>query len=281
MAMVFVAAQFMAGAAFAGHVPSVHLCDVPSHLVSCPGGDMVDHFLIRRVDNSPDEFIDVTLSTCGCPGVHIAPLVGHESYTVDSACVMIQETNFYGVADFYPHAGGVCSGDPVLMTAFFVPLGTRQSWASPDQDGDLAVTTSDLVTIQQKVGTSDPTADLDGDGLVTSADLALAQTHLGHSSATAVGVEPGLSTTTSLSQSWPNPCRRLSTIAFRLAKPERVSLAVFDAGGRKVSTLLLNEPLQAGPHEAWLDVRHLATGVYLYRLRAGAFVATRRMIVTR
>jgi hypothetical protein len=161
-----------------------------------------------------------------------------------------------------------------------VPIAYRYSWASPDQDGDLIVSASDMEAIRQKIGTADRTADFDGDGVVTSADLAIAESHLGHSAPGAVGVPIGGGADAArLSQSWPNPRDGHGTIAFRLARPEVVTLAIYDLTGRLVTVPLAEVSMGSGPHQIALDTRRLVTGVYLYRLRAGAFEATRRMIV--
>jgi hypothetical protein len=50
--------------------------------------------------------------------------------------------------------------------------------------------------------------------------------------------------------------------------------------GREVA-VLVNEPRQAGTYEAQFDGTGLASGVYLYRLTAGRFVETRKMILIR
>src|SRR5690349_3705217 len=86
----------------AGHIPDPPLCELPTHLVSCPAGDLVDHFPLRMIDDPPDAFVDVRVPPCGCPGVHFAPLTGQEAYSLDSACAVVQITDLYGVADIRP-----------------------------------------------------------------------------------------------------------------------------------------------------------------------------------
>src|SRR5262245_51598431 len=263
----------------AGHVPSALLSEVDPHFISCPAGDSLDRVLLRRADNTLDEFVEVRISLCECPGVHIAPLSVNDAYGLDGGCVLTMLTDINGVADFFPRAGGVCSGAQILVTGFSVPIAYRYSWASPDQDGDLVVSSSDMVTIQQKIGTTDPTADFDGDGVVTSADLAIAETHLGHSALGPVGVPIDRGADTQLSETWPNPCDGHGTIAFRLARPEAVTLSIHDVTGRLMAVPLRGVSMGSGPHQVAIDTRRLVTGVYLYRLRAGSFDATRRVIV--
>jgi hypothetical protein len=55
-------------------------------------------------------------------------------------------------------------------------------------------------------------------------------------------------------------------------------LKVFDVLGREVATLV-NEPKAPGKHTREFDASSLASGMYFYRLTAGRFIATKRMVV--
>jgi hypothetical protein len=59
-----------------------------------------------------------------------------------------------------------------------------------------------------------------------------------------------------------------------------VTLKVYDVLGREVRTLV-NENLQPGSYEVTFDAAGLASGVYFYRLRAGEFTQTKRMMLLR
>jgi len=88
---------------------------------------------------------------------------------------------------------------------------------------------------------------------------------------------------TALEQNHPNPFNPLTTIPFNLAARQAVELAVFDAGGRRVATLL-NTELDPGPHEVDWDGtddrgRPVASGVYFYRLTAGGAEQTKKMML--
>jgi len=88
-----------------------------------------------------------------------------------------------------------------------------------------------------------------------------------------------------LAQNWPNPFNPSTTIAFGLAERAHVSLRVYDAAGRLAATLA-EGTLPAGNHAIEWDGRGAdgipaASGVYFYRLRAGAFEETRKMILLR
>lgn len=81
----------------------------------------------------------------------------------------------------------------------------------------------------------------------------------------------------SLGQNYPNPFNPSTIIRYELPVLSTVTLEVFDVTGRKVITLLEGETKPAGIHEVTLDGRHLASGVYIYRLRAGQQVFTKKL----
>jgi hypothetical protein len=84
----------------------------------------------------------------------------------------------------------------------------------------------------------------------------------------------------SLSQNFPNPFNPDTRIAFRLARESRVKLTVLDPAGKTVATIVDGRQ-SAGPHEVRFDAGRFASGVYVYRLEAGAFSETRRMVLIR
>ena len=59
-----------------------------------------------------------------------------------------------------------------------------------------------------------------------------------------------------------------------------VTLSVYDMLGREVA-VLVNERREAGVHEVKFDGSGLSSGVYFYRLTAGTFVETRRLLLLR
>jgi hypothetical protein len=79
-----------------------------------------------------------------------------------------------------------------------------------------------------------------------------------------------------LSQNYPNPFNPGTNIRYELPKTSHVGLTVYDLLGREVS-VLVNDRREAGVHEVKFDGSGLASGVYFYRLRAGDFVATKRL----
>jgi hypothetical protein len=81
-----------------------------------------------------------------------------------------------------------------------------------------------------------------------------------------------------LQQNYPNPFNPSTTIKYELPQSAVVRLSVYDMLGREVS-VLVHEKKDAGVHEATFDGSALSSGMYVYRLRAGDVVATKRMIL--
>ncbi|HWP83223.1 MAG TPA: T9SS type A sorting domain-containing protein [Bacteroidota bacterium] len=81
-----------------------------------------------------------------------------------------------------------------------------------------------------------------------------------------------------LSQNYPNPFNPSTTIAFDIPSAGAVSLTVFDLLGRQVTTLV-NDHLQPGQYQTTWNATGMPSGVYLYRLQAGGFVQTRKLIL--
>ncbi len=82
-----------------------------------------------------------------------------------------------------------------------------------------------------------------------------------------------------LSSNYPNPFNPVTQISFTLPLSSRVTFEVFDATGRKVINVLANETVSAGRHTIVLDAAKWATGVYFYRIEAGKYMATRKMVL--
>jgi hypothetical protein len=81
-----------------------------------------------------------------------------------------------------------------------------------------------------------------------------------------------------LKQNYPNPFNPLTTIQFSVPNSSVVSLRVYNLLGIEV-TSLINERVSAGPHLVDWNARGVASGIYFYRLKAGDFVETKKMIL--
>jgi len=83
-----------------------------------------------------------------------------------------------------------------------------------------------------------------------------------------------------LEQNYPNPFNPSTTIGYGLPNRSQVTLTVFNTLGQQVAILQSGEK-EAGYHEVRFDANGLSSGVYFYRLRAGDFVKTRRLMLTK
>ena len=82
----------------------------------------------------------------------------------------------------------------------------------------------------------------------------------------------------SLGQNYPNPFNPVTKIKFGLPKNAHVKLTVFDAVGREIA-VLVNEERSANTYEVEFDGSALPSGVYFYKLEAGDFVTTKKMLM--
>jgi hypothetical protein len=86
-----------------------------------------------------------------------------------------------------------------------------------------------------------------------------------------------------LGQNYPNPFNPTTTISFSLPQRSNVRLDIYDILGKQVATLI-NETRAAGNWNIeWNGLdrygRHIASGVYFYRLEAGSFMSVKKMVM--
>jgi hypothetical protein len=81
-------------------------------------------------------------------------------------------------------------------------------------------------------------------------------------------------------QNYPNPFNPTTTISYQLPVASEVSLKVYDVLGREV-VVLVNGRQAAGSYNIMLNGAGLSSGVYFYRLQAGSFVATKKMMLVK
>jgi Secretion system C-terminal sorting domain len=87
-------------------------------------------------------------------------------------------------------------------------------------------------------------------------------------------------TTYELTQNYPNPFNPSTTIKYQIPRSGNVTVKVFDILGAEVATLV-NEVQNEGRYEVNFDASKLASGVYIYRLQANDFSASKKMILLR
>jgi hypothetical protein len=81
-----------------------------------------------------------------------------------------------------------------------------------------------------------------------------------------------------LEQNYPNPFNPSTKIKFQLPKDGFVTLKVYDILGKEITTLI-NEEKSQGKYEVNFNASSLSSGVYIYKIQAGDFVSSRKMIL--
>ncbi len=95
-----------------------------------------------------------------------------------------------------------------------------------------------------------------------------------------IEVDAGVPKQFALEQNYPNPFNPTTMIRYELPLASAVSLKVYDVLGREVATLV-NERQEAGAYSIPFNATALSSGIYFYRLQAGNFVATKKMMLVK
>ena len=88
----------------------------------------------------------------------------------------------------------------------------------------------------------------------------------------------GLPAQFTLSQNHPNPFNPMTVVEYALPKASRVSLVIYNLRGEEIARLVEGE-IPAGNHSAIWNASNVSSGIYFYRLQAGDFVQTRKMVL--
>jgi hypothetical protein len=83
-----------------------------------------------------------------------------------------------------------------------------------------------------------------------------------------------------LSQNYPNPFNPSTTISYQLPTASQVVLKVYDVVGREAATLVSGKQ-NAGKYDVNFNASQFSSGVYFYRLQAGSFVETKKMLLVK
>ncbi len=83
-----------------------------------------------------------------------------------------------------------------------------------------------------------------------------------------------------LNQNYPNPFNPATIISFSLPHSEFVTLKVYDILGSEIATLI-NDYRDSGNYKLTFNPTGLSSGIYFYKLQAGDFTGTKKMIYLR
>ncbi len=125
-------------------------------------------------------------------------------------------------------------------------------------------------------------ADMDGDG---KRDVIIGEyngnfSYYKNQIPTSVENSSPMPTTFELEQNYPNPFNPVTTIQFTIVNSQLTIVKVYDVLGREVATLV-NEVKLPGRYQVTWDAKNMASGVYFYKLTAGEFVQTKRLLLLR
>jgi subtilisin-like proprotein convertase family protein len=81
-----------------------------------------------------------------------------------------------------------------------------------------------------------------------------------------------------LYQNYPNPFNPSTKIKFQIVEFGFVTLKVYDVLGNEIANLV-NEELSTGTYDVTFDASHFASGIYFYKIQAGNFVETKKMLM--
>ena len=101
-----------------------------------------------------------------------------------------------------------------------------------------------------------------------------------HINKESVSNDEQIATTFKLDQNFPNPFNPSTQIRYSLNKDGYVSLTIYSIVGEKISELV-NEFQSRGFYNVKFDASNLPSGIYIYKLQAGEFSSTKKMILTK
>ncbi|MCP5062368.1 MAG: T9SS type A sorting domain-containing protein [Ignavibacteriae bacterium] len=81
-----------------------------------------------------------------------------------------------------------------------------------------------------------------------------------------------------LFQNYPNPFNPTTTISYQIPKDGSVTLKIYDALGKEITTLVNGEKLR-GKYSITFDASNLTSGIYFYSLTTGSFKETKKLIL--
>lgn len=170
------------------------------------------------------------------------------------------------------------SSQVFLGTAVFLRSGTRDAHGSGGVNGYIRLESdTNLVNEYYKDSLVNRARQ---DSFLVRADAIILQESL---TGVEYEIQPNIPSKFDLSQNFPNPFNPTTRIRFDLPFNENVQLRIYDILGREVRTLV-NDRHDAGRYTVTWDGmnnmgRQVSSGVYIYHLRAGDYVSTKKMIM--
>ena len=180
--------------------------------------------------------------------------------TTDGGYVVAGRTSSFGAG-----------GDDMYVVKIDASGNTCGTYTSPSSiSGSGGTTTSPTPTVNSPTPTvTSPSPTTSTGGTVTTICV--------------IGIQPisnEIPASFSLSQNYPNPFNPNTKIRFDVPKSEFITMKIFDALGRELTTLI-NEQLQPGTYEAEFNGASYPSGVYFYKIISGNNTETKKMILVK
>ncbi|MEK7672214.1 MAG: T9SS type A sorting domain-containing protein, partial [Bacteroidota bacterium] len=235
-----------------------------------PVGTHRSQFIFRSTGRQPVTIpITMNLTTPPSPSIAVTPTVIRDTLALgDSVTNTLNiRNNGGGRLSFVVIDTALTSWLTISPIAGLVDSGTTTNVSIKVRSAGLRVDTTYAVLLV--VVSNDPTRP----AIPIALTLRVRRT-------TAVSESGTIPQTFALHQNYPNPFNPETNISFDLPKSSFVSLTIFNIIGQEVGTVV-NQQLPAGAHtfQVGKEGFSLASGVYLYRLKAGEFVQTKKMLL--
>ena len=81
-----------------------------------------------------------------------------------------------------------------------------------------------------------------------------------------------------LSQNYPNPFNPITIINYSIPQASYITLKIYNVLGKEITTLV-NEEKLPGNYKVEFNGSNLSSGIYFYRIRAGNFTATKKLVI--
>lgn len=190
----------------------------------------------------------------------------------------------YGAGLFSSTNQGKTWSSPALSSNKILALSMNQSgtlFAGTDANGVYSSIDNGTNWIQDTSNLTDlyvMSLAVDNNGILFSGTDAEGVFRTGNGSTAVKNQQSNLPTSYTLYQNYPNPFNPTTIISYSVPKSSLVTIIVFDVLGREVETLV-NEQKIPGNYNITFNASRLASGVYLYRMQAGSFVQTKKVIL--
>ena len=185
-----------------------------------------------------------------------------------------------GIDEYDPNTGNFIRNISATGYAGLAGGGKRDAKWLTENPEDVTISAGDSVSISLLLITPNELGHFTADIILNSNDPAslIKTIQVVIDVVTGVEEENSLPTVYSLYNNYPNPFNPATTIKYDIPEQSYVTIKIYNIVGEEVVTLL-NEEQNAGRYQIQWNATQLASGVYFYRIQAGQFSDTKKMIM--